>query len=123
VHAEAAGAAGAGGEEDVTIDDFLLRYTLLFQALQVLHQVAHGEISGIALAVVAVLLSGLEGAYIGRGDSFGAIAQTFERAVHQLLVLPGQTAEQQRGIRTLIRGKGLLDRSLEMVGLARDEAR
>ena len=98
VHAEAARAAGAGGEEHVAVDDFLLGQSLLFQALQVLHQVADGEISGVALAVVAVLLAGLEGLHVGRGHGFGAVAQSFESAVHQLFVLPGQAAEQQRGV-------------------------
>ena len=76
---------------------------LRFEALQVLHQVAHGEVGGIALAVVAVLLAGLEGGDVGRGHGFGAVAQAFERAVDQLLVFPGEAAEQQRGVGALVR--------------------
>ena len=98
IHAEAARAARAGGEEHVAVDDFLLAEALLFQALQILHQVADGEIGRIALAVVAVLLAGLESAHVGRGNGFGTVAQAFERAMNQLFVLPGQPAEQQRGV-------------------------
>jgi hypothetical protein len=60
VHAEAAGSASARGEEHVAVDDFLLGQPLLFQALQILHQVADGEVSRVALAVVAVFLARLK---------------------------------------------------------------
>ncbi len=95
VHAEAAGSAGAGGEEDVAVDDFLLGEALLFQALEILHQVADGEVGGIALAVVAVFLAGLEGPDVGRGHGFGAVAEAFQGAMDQLFVLPGEAAEEQ----------------------------
>ncbi len=122
VHAEAARSAGAGGEEHVAVDDFLLGEALLFQALQILHQVADGEIGRVALAVVAVLFAGLEGFHVGSGHGFGAVAQSFERAMHQLFVFPGQTAEQQRGAAALFRGEGLLHRLLEVMRLALDKA-
>ena len=122
VHAEAARAAGAGGEEHVPVDDFLLGEALFFQALQILHQVADGKIGRVALAVVAVLLAGLEGLHVGSGHGFGAVAQSFERAMHQLFMLPGQPAEQQRGAAALFPGERLLHRLLEVVGLALDEA-
>ena len=122
VHAEAARPAGAGGEEHVAVDDFLLGQPLLFQALQILHQVADGEIGRVALAVVAVLLAGLEGLHVGSGHGLGTVAQAFERAMHQLFVLPGQTAEQQRGMGALFLGERLLHRLLEVVNLALDEA-
>ena len=93
VHAEAARSAGAGGEEHVPVDDFLLGQSLLFQALQILHQVADGEVSGIALAVITVLFAGLKRAHVGGGHGFGDVAEAFERTVDQLLVLPGKAAE------------------------------
>ena len=105
VHAEAAGAAGAGREEDVAVDDFLLGNALLFQRLQILHQVADGEVSGIALAVVAVLLARLERLDVRGGNGFGAIAEAFEGAVDQFLVLPGQAAEKQGGLGALVLGE------------------
>ena len=62
IHAEAARAAGAGGEEDVVVEDLLAGHAFLLQQLQIPHQIADGEISRIALAVVAELLAGLESA-------------------------------------------------------------
>ena len=117
VHAEAAGAAGAGGEKNVAIDDFLLAQALFFQILQVLNQVSDGKIGGIALAVVAVLLARLEGLYVGSRHGFGAVAQAFERAMHQLFVLPCQPAKQQRGIAALFLRERPFHRLLEVVGL------
>src|SRR5215472_16264360 len=122
VHAEATRPAGAGGEEDVAVDDFLLRDALLFEALQVLDQVADGEVGGVALAVVAVLLAGLKGFDVGSRYGFGAVAQAFEGAVHQLLVLPGEAAEEQRGVGALVGGEGALGGLLEVMDLALDES-
>ncbi len=118
IHAEAAGSARAGREEDVAIDDFLLGNSLFFQGLQILHQVADGEVGGIALAVVAVLLPRLKRLDVGRGDGFGAIAEAFKSAMHQLFVLPGQSTEKEGGLSTLVFGEMPLFRTLEMVDLA-----
>ncbi len=58
VHAEAARAAGAGGQEDVVLDDLLGRDLLIVaQPGQVLDQVADGEVGRVALAAVAELLA------------------------------------------------------------------
>ena len=89
--------------------------------LQVLHQVADGKIGRVALAVVAVFLAGLERLDVGGGNGFGAVAETFESAMHQLFVLPGQAAEQQRGIGALFLRERLLLRSFEMMDIALDE--
>ena len=123
IHAEAAGTAGAGGEEDVPVDDFLLAETLFFEALEVLDEVADGEIGRIALAVVAVFLAGLERLHVRGRHGLGAIAESFERAMHQLFVFPGETAEQQRGVRALLLGEGLFLRPFEMMDLALSEGR
>ena len=112
VHAEAARSAGAGGEEDVAVDDFLLGQALLFQALQILHQVADGEVSGVALAVVAVFLAGLKGADVGGRHGFGDVAEAFERAMDQLFVLPGEAAEEKGGPAALFPGERMLYRAL-----------
>ena len=122
VHAETAGSAGAGREEHVAVDDFLLGEPLLFQVLQVLHQVTDGEVGRVALAVVAVFLAGLERLDVGSGHGFGPVAQTFQGAMHQLFVLPGQTAEQKRGVAPLFLGERFLLRLLEMMGVALDES-
>src|ERR1035437_9664966 len=119
IHTESAGSAGAGGEEDVAVDDFLLGNALLFQGLQVLHQVADGEAGGIALAVVAVLFAGLERLHVRGGNGFGAIAEALQGAVHQLFVLPGKSAEQEGGLGALVPGEVTLGGTLEVVDLAR----
>ena len=113
VHAKPAGSAGARCKEHVTIDDFLLGHTLLFQVLQVLHQIAHREIGGIALPVVAVFLAELERLLVGNGKRFALIAQAFERAVNQLLVFPGQPSKQNRGLLALRLGERMLHRPLK----------
>ena len=71
---------------------------LLFQALHELHQVADGEVGGVALAVVAVFLAELERLLVGDGHGFALVAQAFERAVDQLFVLPGEAAEEDGGV-------------------------
>ena len=115
VHAEAAGPAGAGGEEDVAVDDLLLGQALLFQALGKLHQVADGEVGGIALAVVAVLLAQLESLLVGHRDRLALVAEAFQRAVDQLFVLPGEAAEKNGGVVALGFGKGALDGLVELL--------
>ena len=61
VHAEAAGTARAGGKEDVVVQNLLAWHAFFLQELQILHQIADGEVGRIALAVVAEFLAGLEG--------------------------------------------------------------
>ena len=106
VHAEAAGSAGAGGEEDVAVDDFLLGQALLFQGLRKLHEVADGEVGGIALAVVAVFLAQLKRLLVGHRDRLAPVAKAFQRTMDQLLVLPGEAAEEDGGLIALGLGKG-----------------
>ena len=88
--------------------------------LQILHQVADGEVGGIALAVVAVLLARLERLDVRGGNGFGAVAEAFEGAVHQLLVLPGQSAEEEGGLGALVLGEVPLFGTLEVMDLAFD---
>ena len=85
--------------------------------LQILHQVADGEVGGIALPVVAVLLARLERLDVRGRNGFGAIAEAFEGAVHQFLVLPGQSAEQERGLAALVLGEVPLFGTLEVMHL------
>jgi hypothetical protein len=44
----------------MVVNDILSRLALLLQSLQKLHQISDREIGGIALAVIAVFLAGLE---------------------------------------------------------------
>jgi hypothetical protein len=117
IHSETAGAAGAGGEEDVLVNDLLLAETLLFKSLEILNEVTHGEIGGVALAVVPVLFAGLEGPDVRRRDGFGAVAEAFERAVDKLLMLPSKTAEQEGSVGAVGLSESALDGALKVMGL------
>ncbi len=116
VHAEAAGTAGAGGEEDVAVDDVLLGEALVFEVLEVLDQVADGEVGRVALAVVAELLAGLEGGDVGGGDGLAGVAEALQGAVDQLFVLPGEAAEQNGRLAALVGEEEALGGLLEVVG-------
>jgi len=117
VHAEAARAAGAGGEKDIAVDDVLARHSLLFQALKVLDQVSDGEIRGIALAVISELLAGLERGHVRSGDDLAFISAAFENGLDESFMLPRQTAEQDGDVVTLLGAEGPLHRFLEVLKL------
>ena len=122
VHAEAARTTGAGGEEDVVVDDLLLGHAAGFQALQVLHQVADREVRRIALPVVAVFLAQLEGRHVRHRQDLAAIAAAFEHGLDHLFVLPRQAAEKNGDLAALLRGEGTFDRTLEVADRAAVEA-
>ena len=65
VHPKPARTASTGSEEDVAIDYLLLRHAVLFQVLQILDQIAHGEVRRITLAVVSVFFAELERFLVG----------------------------------------------------------
>ena len=82
VHAEAARPAGAGGQEDVAVDDLLGAHALdVAQVLDELHEVADGEVGRVALPVVAVLLAELEGVDVGGRHDRGLVAERLEHAL------------------------------------------
>ena len=93
-----------------------------FQALQILHQIAHGEIRGIALPVVAVFLAELERRDIGHGQDVAAISAAFEDRLDDRLVLPRQATKQDGHLIALFGGKRPLDRALEVTDRATVEA-
>src|SRR5262245_42358069 len=115
VHPEAARPAGARREEDMVVNDLLARLALLLQSLQELHQIPDREVGWITLAVIAVLLAGLKSRHVRNRKSLALIPQAFERPVNQLLVLPGETAEEQYGIFTLTFREWVFDRSFEVL--------
>ena len=59
---------------------------------------------------------------LGVGSGFGLVAQPFQGAVHQLLVLPRQPAEQQRGVPALVGREVALDGFVECVCLLLGES-
>ncbi len=82
--------------------------------LQVLYQVADGEVRRIALTVVAVLLAELEGRHVGHRHDFAAIAAALEHRLDHAFVLPGEAAEEDGHLAAFLGGKGPFDRSLEV---------
>src|SRR5580704_15353312 len=116
IHAEAAGAAGASGEENIVVENLLARNAFLFQKLEVLHQVAHSEICGIALAVVPILFADLEGRHVRHGQFLATIAATLKDGADQIFVLPGEATKQNGDLVSLLGGKRTLHRAVEMVG-------
>ncbi len=114
VHAEAARAAGACCEEDVIVDDLLLRQSLLFEALQVAHQIADGEIRRVALAIISKFFPCLKIGHDGRRNIFTAIAAAMKDRLNHLLVLPSKAAEKDRDIVTFARREGAFDRLLKL---------
>ncbi len=114
IHAEAAGAAGTGGEEYVIVDDLFAAQAFLLQFLQMAHQIADGEIGGVALAVVAELLACLEVRDHRGGNILAAVAGSMEDSLDHLLVFPGETAEEDGDLVAFGRGKSPFDGLFEV---------
>jgi hypothetical protein len=57
----------------------------------------------------------LEGLDVGGGDGFALVAEPFERPVNQVLMLPGQAAEEQGGVLTLASGERIFNRLHEVL--------
>lgn len=82
--------------------------------LEILHEVAHREVRGVALAVVAVLFAGLECIGVGGWNHLSSIAQALEVALDQVFVPKGEPPKQHRGRRPLIGGEDMLHRALKL---------
>ena len=88
---------------------------MLFQALQILNQVAYGEVGRVALAVVAVLFPGLECFHVRRGDGFGPIAYLADASQEPTALLESRQRDRLStdGITTAL--ESLDDRSRRIV--------
>src|SRR4026209_2207176 len=82
-----------------------------------LHQIANGKVGRIALAVVSEFLARLKRGDVRHRKLLAAIAAALKDGADQVLVFPGQAAEQDRHLAALIGGKGAFDRPMEMCGL------
>src|SRR5262249_36239241 len=103
VHAEAAGAAGAGREEEVLLDDLFARQALLVaQHLEVLHQVADREIRRVALGAVTELLADPERRVVGAGHVLALVAEPAQRALDEEVLRRGEPADEQRDALALL---------------------
>ena len=97
--------------------NLLSRQTFLLQELEVLHQIANGEICRITLPVIAKLLAGLECGNVGNRQLLAAIAASLEDGANQVLVLPGEAAKQNGYPIPLVGGEGSLYGTMKMCGL------
>ena len=117
IHAEAARPARTRRKEDIVIQNLPAREAFFLQELEILHQVADGEVRGIALPVVAELLAGLKAGDVRHGQLFATIAAALEDGANQVLMFPGEAAEKNRYLIALFGGEGALYGTMEMVGL------
>ncbi len=101
VHAESAGSARPCGHEDVPGDDVLAAQAGRLKILDVLHQVSHGEVRGIAQAVVPVFFRALVTCERDVGEGPRPIAEALQDSFHQPVVSGRQPAKQHRGVRSL----------------------
>src|SRR5581483_6068710 len=122
IHAEAARPARPGSEEDVIVTDLLLRHALRLEELQVLDEVADGEVRRVALPVVAVFLAQLEGIDVRHRQHVAVIAAALEDSLDHALVLPRQAAEQDRHLGAFFGAERALRRTLEVAHRAAIQA-
>src|SRR5579862_7568408 len=122
IHTEAARPARPGSEEDVIVADLLLRHALRLEELQVLDEIADGEVRRVALPVVAVFLAQLEGIDVRHRQHVAVIAAALEDSLDHALVLPRQAAEQDRHLGAFFGAERALRRTLEVAHRAAIQA-
>src|SRR6202022_548302 len=93
IHSESARTTRTCGEEDVVVQNLLAWDTLFLQELEILHQVADGEIGRITLTVIAKLLSRLEAGDVRDRKLFAVVTATLEHGANQVFVLPSEAAK------------------------------
>ena len=106
----------------MVVDDLVFRHPPRFQALEVLHQVADGEVGGIALPVVAVFFAQLKGGDVGHGQNVAAISAALKHRLDDALMFPGEAAEENGHLAALFGGEGLLGGAAEVADRATIEA-
>ena len=92
-------------------------HALFLEDLQILHQVADGEVGRIALAVVAEFLAGLERGDVRHRQLLAAVAAALKDGADQVFVLPGEAAEQDGHLVALFGGKCSLHWPVKVGGL------
>ena len=92
---------------------------LLTDELEVLHEVAHGEVRGVALPTIAELFAQAQRLLIGRVEREHAIADARERTRDQQ-VLRHRQARHEDGRVRLLRGRRVLEDLLLVLLAPRD---
>jgi hypothetical protein len=90
--------------------------TLFLQELEILHQIADGEICRIALTVIAKLLSCLEAGDVRDRKLLAVVTATLEHGANQVFVLPSEAAKQNGDAVALLGRERPLDRPVEVTG-------
>src|SRR5262249_44197302 len=101
---------GASRDEDIIVDDLLAGQTLALQRLQMLNEITNCKICWVALSVVSIFLAELECLNVRCRYCLTLVPEALERAMYQILMLPGESTEQDRGVVPLVFGKKVLDR-------------
>ena len=114
VHPEAARPARPRSEEDVVVQDLLPAKPACFQPAQILDQIAHREICGIALCRVPEFPTQVIGGKIRIGQDFAAVAAPVKNRLDKFLVLPGEPAEEDGDPLALLPGEEPLLRAAEV---------
>ncbi len=83
--------------------------------MEILDEITDGEISGVALPVIAVLLAKLKSRHICYGKDFTPIATSFEDGLDHFFVLPCEAAKKDRNLLTFVGCKRTLHRFREML--------
>src|SRR6516162_9030646 len=93
IHAETAGAAGTGRKEHVVVKNLLARDSFSLEELEVLHQIADGEIGGIALPIVPEFFPDLKSRHVWHRQLLTTVTATLKHRANQVFMLPGKPAE------------------------------
>ena len=110
VHSKATGSAGTGRNIDEIIENILDRVTLYVAHMgQILHQITHGEIGGIALAAITKLFSEAEGRVIRGVEDHNLVALTTKGGLKENVMGVGQPGDQQSRLALFRRGEFLVD--------------
>ena len=109
------GPQAAGSEEDVASMISWLDKSSSFQRPQKLDEVTDREVSRIALAVVAILLTDLEGGYVGVRQHLETISAATEHGFDEAFVFPGKASEKDGYPVTFFSGEGPLYGAVEVL--------
>ncbi len=118
IHAEAAGAVGAGGEEQVVAHNLFARLGPL-QPPQILNQVADREVRRIAKTIAAVFFADLVRQAIRLGKPLCFQSAAPQHRLDHAFVLPGEATEQNGDMAALGGLKGCFFRTQEMLSHCR----
>jgi hypothetical protein len=94
IRSETARAARSRRKIQIAVDDVLTGHALRLAFAKVLNQGSGSEICGTALPIIAEFLPEEECVLVRNGKEFASVAISLEDGADQLLMLSGQSADQ-----------------------------